>query len=54
MMNAAQVEDSLEVIMGNFLVNDIHAKVVFDTGASISFISRPFASMHLFPLRVCS
>ena len=32
--------------MGNLPVNDIHAKVLFDTGASLSFISRPFASKH--------
>ena len=46
MMNAAQAEDSSEVIMGNLPVNDIPIKVLFDTSASISFISRPFASMH--------
>src|SRR4051812_5893505 len=46
MMNAAQAEDSSEVIMGNLSVNDIHAKVLFDTGASHSFISRPFVAMH--------
>ena len=48
MMNAAQVEDSSEVIMCNLPVNDIPSKVLFDTGAYISFISRPFASMHNF------
>ena len=46
MMNAAQAEESTDVIMGNLPVNDIPAKVLFDTGASISFISRPFASMN--------
>ena len=46
MMNAAQAEDSLEVIMGNLPINDILAKVLFDTGASHSFISRPFVAMH--------
>src|SRR4051812_27997851 len=46
MMNAAQAEDSSDVIMGNLPVNDIPAKVLFDTGASHSFISRPFASKH--------
>ena len=39
-MNAAQAEDSSDVIMGNLPVNDIPAKVLFDTGASLSFISR--------------
>ena len=46
MMNAAQAEESTDVIMGNLPVNDIPAKVLFDTGASLSFISRPFASKH--------
>src|SRR3954470_9111712 len=46
MMNAAQAEDSSDVIMGNLSVNDIPAKVLFDTGASHSFISRPFVAMH--------
>ena len=45
-MNAAQAEDSSEVIMGNLHVNDIPAKILFDTGASLSFISRPFASKN--------
>ena len=46
LMNAAQAEDSSEVIMGNLPVNSIPAKVLFDTGASHCFISRPFASKH--------
>ena len=46
MMNVAQAEDSLELIMGNLPVNDIPTRVSFDTGASLSFISKPFASMH--------
>ena len=46
MMNAAQAEESTDVIMGNLSVNDIPAKVLFDTGASHSFISRPFVVMH--------
>ena len=46
MMNGAQAEDSLDVIMGNLSVNSIPAKVLFDTGASHSFMSYPFASEH--------
>ena len=46
MMNTAQAEDSSEVIMGNLPVNVFPAKVLFDTGASHSFISRPFVAMH--------
>ena len=48
MMNAAQAEESTDVIMGNLPVNDIPAKVLFDTGASHSFMSYPFASKHNF------
>ena len=42
LMNAAQAEDSSNVIMGNLPINDVPAKVLFDTGASHSFISRWF------------
>ncbi len=52
MVNAAQAEDSSDVIMGNLPVNDIPAKVLFDTGASHCFISRPFASKHDFVTQV--
>ena len=50
LLNAAQAEDSPDVIMGNLPVNDITAKVLFDTGASHCFISRPFSSKHGLPL----
>ena len=43
LMNATQAEDSSDVIMGNLPVNDVPAKVLFDTGASHSFLSFPFA-----------
>ena len=46
MLNAAQAEGSSDVMMGNLPVNDIPAKVLFDTGASHCFISRAFASKH--------
>ena len=48
MMNAAQAEDSSDVIMGNLPVNDIPAKVLFDTGASHCFMSKPFFTKHEF------
>ena len=61
MMNALQAEESTDVIMGNLSVNDIPAKVLFDTGASLSFISRPFVAKHEFvtekipiPLKIVS
>ena len=49
MVNAAEADNSSDVIMGNLLVNDIPAKVVFDSGASHSFISRSFSFKHGFP-----
>lgn len=48
MVNAAKVENSSDVIMGNLVVNSIPAKVLFDSGASHSFMSRIFLSEHDF------
>ena len=48
MMNAAQAQDSSEVIMGKFPVNSTPAKVLFYTGASHYFMSRSFVSKHDF------
>ena len=48
LLNATQAEDSSDVIMGNFPVNSFPAKVLFDTGASLSFISTPFVAKHDF------
>ena len=45
-MNTTQAEDSSVVTMGNLPVNDVPAKVLFDTGASHCFISKPFASKY--------
>ena len=50
MVNAAEADNSSDVIMGNLLVNDIPAKVLFDSGASHSFLSIPFASKHNVPV----
>ena len=48
MVNAAQAEDSSDVIMGNLPVNDIPAKVLFDTSASHCFMSKPFFAKNEF------
>ena len=53
-MNATQAEDSSDVIMGNLPVNDIPTRVLFDTGASHCFMSRPFAYKHDFVTQVLS
>ena len=47
-MNSAEAEDSSDVIMGNLLVNSIPPIVLFDTGASHCFMSRPFFAKHEF------
>ena len=49
MVNAAEADNSSDVIMGNLLVNDIPAKVLFDSGASHCFISKPFIAKHDIP-----
>lgn len=46
MVNATEAEESSDLIMGNLLVNSILARVLFETGASQSFISRPFVAKH--------
>ena len=51
-MNVAQAEDSSDVIMGNLPVNDVPAKVLFDTGASHSYISRGFVDKYKLPTKV--
>ena len=43
MVNAVEAENSSDVIMGNLSVNGIPAKVLFDSGASHSFMSYLFA-----------
>ena len=52
MMNAAQAQESTDVIMGNLPVNDFPAKVLFDTGASHCFMSRSFVAKHDFILEM--
>ena len=49
MVNAVEAENSSDVIMGNLLVNDIPAKVLFDSGASHSFISTHSIAKHDIP-----
>ena len=47
-MNAAQAENSSDVILGNLSVNSIPAKVLFDSGASLCFMSRSFFAKNDF------
>ena len=41
-MTIAEAEETPNVMTGTFLVNSMHARVLFDAGADLSFISRSF------------
>ena len=43
-------QEAPEVMLGTFSVNSISATVLFDSGASHSFISQAFVRMHSIPL----
>ena len=47
-ISADEAQEDPEVVIGMFLVNDIPAVILFDSGASHSFISRSFASQNNF------
>jgi hypothetical protein len=42
----AEAQDQPETVMGTLLVNSVPASVLFDSGASHSFMSEDFAFMH--------
>ena len=43
-------QETPEVMLGTFSVNSISATILFDYGASHSFISQAFVRMHSIPL----
>lgn len=45
-VNVEEVQDEPELVIGKFLVNSCTALVLFDTGASHTFISRAFVDKH--------
>ena len=45
-ITAEEAEKSPDVVLGMLPVNSILAKVLFDTGASHSFVSKSFAQTH--------
>jgi hypothetical protein len=51
-INVEQAEQDSDVVLGNLLVNSIPAKVMFDTGASLSFVSDSFAQRKEFSMEV--
>ncbi|KAJ0576646.1 putative nucleotidyltransferase, Ribonuclease H [Helianthus annuus] len=44
-INAKQAQNDNEVVNGTFLVNNIYASILFDTGADKSFVSAKFESL---------
>src|ERR1043165_2458120 len=49
-INAKEAQDQPATVMGTLLVNSVPAAVLFDSGASHSFMSEAFALAHNFPL----
>jgi hypothetical protein len=45
-----EAQEALDVIIGMFLINDTSAVVLFDSGASHSFISATYVGKHNLPL----
>jgi hypothetical protein len=41
-VNAAEAEEAPDVVLGTFLVNSVPAKILFDSGASHSFVTENF------------
>jgi hypothetical protein len=49
-VNHVAVEEAPDVIIGAFSINDISAVVLFDSGASHSFISAAYVEKHNLPV----
>jgi hypothetical protein len=45
-VNHIAVEEAPDVVMGTFFINDTYAVVLFDSGASHSFISAAYVEKH--------
>ena len=50
-VNVEEVEEQPDVVIGKFLVKSFIAIVLFDTGASHSYISRGFVDKYKLPTR---
>ena len=50
-VNVEEVEEQPDVVIGKFLVKSFTSIVLFDTGASHSYISRGFMDKYKLPLR---
>jgi hypothetical protein len=45
-----EAQEALDVVIGTFSINDISAVVLFDSGASHSFISATYVEKHNLPI----
>jgi hypothetical protein len=45
-----EAQEAHDVVIGTFLINDTSAVVLFDSGASYSFISTAYVGKHNLPL----
>ena len=48
-VNVEEVEEQPDVVIGKFLVKSFTALILFDTGASHSYISRGFVDKFMLP-----
>jgi hypothetical protein len=48
--DAEVAQENPRVVLGMFLVNSTPASVLFDSGASHSFITSPFVAQHNIPI----
>ena len=51
-VSVEEVEAQLDAVIGKFLVKSFTAIVLFDTGASHSYISRGFVNKYKLPTKV--
>jgi hypothetical protein len=49
-MAVEEMQEAPDVILGMFLINDTSVVVLFDSGASHSFISATYVGKHNLPL----
>ena len=49
-MTKEEAQNAPDIVLGTFAVNTIPATVLFDSGASHSFISKKFALQHDFSM----
>jgi hypothetical protein len=49
-MEAESIQDAQDVVVGMFLVESYPTKVLFDTGATHSFVSTSWVEAHNIPI----